>query len=151
MKTINPTDCLYYLISRASLISTSALKKGFALAGVEQVRPAYLGVLMTLWNEDGLQVADLGRKAGLEPSTMTGLLDRMERDGVISRQADPNDRRAQRIYLTESGSKSKCPVMKVVDQILARATAGISEDEMNNAKSILKKFLVNSQEIKGES
>ena len=33
------------------------------------VRPAYLGVLMSLWQEDGLRLAELGRRVALEPST----------------------------------------------------------------------------------
>ena len=86
----SPIDCPYYLISRVTLVVTSALKKGFTEAGVTAVKPAYLGVLLTLWREDGLKVIDLGRKAGLEPSTMTGLLDRMERDTLLYREADPS-------------------------------------------------------------
>ena len=92
MKLNSVKECPYYLISRVSLVVTSALKKGFANAGVEQVRPAYLCALMSLWQEDGLKVIELGKKAGLEPSTMTGLLDRMERDGLVSRTTDPRDR-----------------------------------------------------------
>ena len=76
---IDPEECPYYLITRVSLGATAAMKRGFIEAGIGFVRPAYLGSLMSLWREDGLKVIDLGRRAGLEPSTMTGLLDRMER------------------------------------------------------------------------
>ena len=76
-----PPDCPYYLISRSMLAVTSLLKKGFANEGINTIKPAYLSVLLSLWNEDGLKGNELGRRAGLEPSTMTGLLDRMERDG----------------------------------------------------------------------
>ena len=103
-------ECPYYLISRVSLVVTSALKKGFADAGVEKVRPAYLCVMMSLWKENGLKVIELGKKAGLEPSTMTGLLDRMERDGLVSRTMDPRDRRVIRINLTETGRQLRDPV-----------------------------------------
>ena len=97
------TDCPYYLISRATLVVTAALRRGMAEAGVGHVRPAYVGVLMSLWRDDGLKVGELGRRAGLEPSTMTGLLDRMERDGLLERGPDPTDRRALRILLTQKG------------------------------------------------
>ena len=142
----NPIDCPYYLISRVSLVVTSALKKGFTEAGVTAVKPAYLGALLTLWREDGLKVIDLGRKAGLEPSTMTGLLDRMERDALLYREADPSDRRAQRIYLTATGRETKVPVLKVVDEVLAEVFKGIDEKEIRNTKNVLQRVLTNAQE-----
>jgi DNA-binding MarR family transcriptional regulator len=146
MLETNPTDCPYYLISRVTLFVTSTLKRGFTDAGLTAVKPAYLGVLLTLWCEDGLKVIDLGRKSGLEPSTMTGLLDRMERDELLYREADPSDRRAQRIYLTTTGREVKMPVLRVVDKVLAGVFKGIAEKELHNTKDILQRVLANAQE-----
>lgn len=144
MTVTNPIECPYYLISRVTLVVTSALKKGFAEAGVEQVKPAYLGVLLSLWQEDGLQVARLGRRAGLEPSTMTGLLDRMERDGLAKRVADPRDRRAQRICLTTEGRNIQDTVTVVVDRILSNVFEGIPAEQIKAAKDILRQVLANT-------
>lgn len=144
MTVTNPIECPYYLISRVTLVVTSALKKGFAEAGVEQVKPAYLGVLLSLWQEDGLQVARLGRRAGLEPSTMTGLLDRMERDGLAKRVADPRDRRAQRICLTTEGRNIQDTVTVVVDRILSKVFEGIPAEQIKAAKDILRQVLGNT-------
>ena len=139
-------ECPYYLISRVSLVVTSALKKGFADAGVEKVRPAYLCVMMSLWKEDGLKVIELGKKAGLEPSTMTGLLDRMERDGLASRTTDPKDRRVLRIYLTETGQNVRNPVLKVIDDVLEDVFAGISKEDISHTKNLLRHVLANAHE-----
>jgi DNA-binding MarR family transcriptional regulator len=76
-----------------TLVVTSALKEGLASAGVGDVKPAYLGALFALWKEDGLKVVELGRRSGLETSSMTGLIDRMERDGLLERRDDASDRR----------------------------------------------------------
>lgn len=148
MEVIRPTDCLYYLISRATLLATSVLKKELEAAGVPQVRPAYLGVLLALWNQDGLGALELGRRAGLEPSSTTGLLDRMERDELIRREADPGDRRAQRICLTHTGKQSQQKVMEVVDRMLACGSRGVGSDEVARTKEILRQFLSNLQEHK---
>ena len=139
-------ECPYYLISRVSLMVTSALKKGFADAGVQKVRPAYLCVMMSLWEEDGLKVIELGKKAGLEPSTMTGLLDRMERDGLVSRTMDPRDRRVLRIYLNETGQNVRDPVLKVIDDVLADVFAGISKEDISHTKNLLRHVLANAHE-----
>jgi DNA-binding MarR family transcriptional regulator len=141
-----PEECPYYLLSRASLSATGALRRGFAEAGVENVRPAYLGVLLALWEEDGLKVLDLSRKAGLEPSTMTGLLDRMERDQLLTRTPDLEDRRVQRISLTRLGVDAKEPIMKAVDNTLSKILAGISEEDVEYLKRLLRKMLSNTGE-----
>jgi DNA-binding MarR family transcriptional regulator len=144
------TDCPYYLVTRVALQVTSALKKGFIEAGVRRVRPAYLGVLMSLWREDGLKVAALGHQAGLEPSTMTGLLDRMERDGLVARSVDPLDRRAQRISLTQPGHAVKESVETVVEQVMAKVFADIAQPELEQAKRLLRRVLGNLQEVAGK-
>ena len=47
--------------------------------------------------------ADLAEMAGVTRATMTGLIDTLEKDGLVWREADPNDRRAMLVHLTESG------------------------------------------------
>ena len=142
----DPTDCPYYLISRATLVATSALKKALADAGMDQVKPAYLGALLVLWKGDGLKAVELGRRAGLETSTMTGLLDRMERDSLVRRAADPMDRRAHNILLTEEGREIQSTVLGIVDRVLSQVFRGISRDELNLASGVLKRVLANAQE-----
>ena len=137
-------ECPYYLISRVSLSVTAALKKEFASSGVEQVKPAYLCVLMSLWQADGLKVIELSKKAGLEPSTMTGLLDRMERDELVERTTDLTDRRVLRIHLTKIGQQVRDPVLNVVDRVIAQVFAGIPQDDISQTKNLLRHVLANA-------
>jgi len=146
MTLINLTDCPYYLISRITLQVTSALKKEFTSVGVTEVKPAYLGVLFTLWKKDGLKVVALGRQAGLEPSTMTGLIDRMEKSGLVYRDADPNDRRVQLVYLTKEGRSVEKLTMEGVDHVLSKIFKGISGQELSQTMDMLKQVLKNAQE-----
>ncbi len=57
-------------------------------------------LLAHLGRNDGMQQKQLARILDVTAITLTGLLDRMERDGWIERRDDPDDRRAKRIYLT---------------------------------------------------
>ena len=141
---IDPKDCPYYLISRSTLAVTAELKQEFASAGLEGLRPAYLGVLMSLWREDGLSAVELARRAGLEPSTMTGLLDRMERDKLLMRHAHPEDRRAQRIYLTDTGRSVRKPTLAAVDRTLARVLQGVPAADLTRIKDTLRRILANT-------
>lgn len=145
MQITRSTDCPYYIISRITLFVTAALKKKFAQAGIA-VRPAYLGVLLVLWHEDGLKTIELAKKAGLEPSTMTGLVDRLERDGLVFRALDPNDRRAQQIFLTAEGRAVQGPVLEVVSKTLDQVFAGVQEQELSITMEVLKQVLSNAQE-----
>ena len=137
-------DCLYYLLTRASVVATSLLKKDLAAAGVGHVKPAFLAVLLVLWEEDGLQAAEVARRAGLEPSTITGLLDRLEQLQLVERQADPEDRRAVRIHLTRAAAKLEKTVRSVVDLVLVKAGEGIDPRDLEISRSVLKRFLTNS-------
>ncbi len=137
-------DCPYYLLTRASLATTHVLKQELGAAGAAGVRPAYIGVLMCLWSEDGRNVGELGRCAGLEPSTMTGLLDRMARDGLLTREPDPDDRRAHRIHLTDIGRAAEEPVQRVVDGVLRQMTTGIDDEDVTVFKEILRQVVVNA-------
>ena len=147
MTDVEVTECPYYLISRASLAITSELRRELAAAGVWDVRPAYLGVLLTLWTEDGLRIHELGRRAGLEPSTMTGLLDRMERDRLVSREPDPQDRRAHRIVLSARGRDVKEAVLEVIDRTMDAAFAGIEEADTEAMKRLLRQVLTNTDRV----
>ena len=137
-------ECPYYLISRVGLLVTAALKKEFASSGVGQVKPAYLCVLMSLWQADGLKVIELSKKAGLEPSTMTGLLDRMERDDLVARTADLTDRRVLRINLTKTGRQVRDPVLKVVERVITEVFAGIPQEGISQTKKFLRQVLANA-------
>jgi MarR family transcriptional regulator, organic hydroperoxide resistance regulator len=137
-------DCPYYLLTRASLATTAVMRRELAAAGYERIRPAYLGALMCLWSGDGRKVGELGRCAGLEPSTMTGLVDRMERDGLLERRPDPHDRRAWRVFLTDAGQRAEATVTEVVDTTLDRMTDGLDEADTDTFKRILGQVLANA-------
>ena len=60
-------------------------------------------VMMVLWEQDDLMVSALGQRLMLDSGTLTPLLKRMEKGGLLHRRRDPADERRVRITLTESG------------------------------------------------
>ena len=130
MNYLSPEDSTYFLVTRASLAVTTIFKKMLIRDDLTEIKPSYLGALMCLWasegmdemlskfgSKDGMRLTELGRCAGLEPSTITGLVDRMERDGLVSRKNVPNDRRAQKATLTEK--VSTCILMSTASYLQA--------------------------------
>lgn len=60
-------------------------------------------VLQSLGLEGGRGIAAIGQQLGLTPSTMTGLVDRLEEQGFLRRESHPSDRRATVLRLTRKG------------------------------------------------
>ena len=66
--------------------------------------PQYL-VLMVLWEKDEQPVNDIARRLVLETNTVTPLLQRMEKLGLISRKKGEQDKRQQIVSLTKKGKQ----------------------------------------------
>ena len=64
-----------------------------------------LWALKTLSRHDGLALGDLSRQMYLHPSTITGVIDRLERKGYVARDRDRNDRRVVKVKLTPAGEE----------------------------------------------
>ena len=61
---------------------------------------AQWAVLARLESNEGLKQSELAEMLDLQPITLTRLVDRLCANGLIERRADPDDRRAKRLYLT---------------------------------------------------
>jgi MarR family transcriptional regulator, organic hydroperoxide resistance regulator len=72
------------------------------LAPLGLTYPQYL-VMLVLWAEDGLGVAQTGERLGLDSATLTPLLKRLEAAGLLQRQRDAGDERRLRLLLTPAG------------------------------------------------
>jgi DNA-binding MarR family transcriptional regulator len=93
-------DDLGFLLAKATQRWNELLAARFAAAGFADVRPSYGSVLLPLYEQDGLRMGELGRRARLSKQTMTTLVARLERDGLVERRPDPVDARAQLVFLT---------------------------------------------------
>ena len=71
--------------------------------------PQYLA-LVALWEEDAVSVGHLGERLSLDSATLTPLLKRLERQGLVERRRDGEDERVVRISLTKKGRalEAKC-------------------------------------------
>ena len=60
--------------------------------------------------EDAASVKELVQRTGQRPSTLTGVLDRLERRGLLARTAHPRDRRSLQVELTPEGRRTRARV-----------------------------------------
>jgi MarR family transcriptional regulator, transcriptional regulator for hemolysin len=89
-------------------------------------------VLVRLDRFEGLKQSELAEMMDLRPITLTRLLDRLCSSGLIERRPDPNDQRANRLYLTAAGR----PVLERFDDrgedLVATALAGVPRESIES-------------------
>ena len=98
------------------------------------------GLLGFLWQEDGLSQAELSTRSQIDRTTMGGLIDRLEKEGLVRRLADPDDRRAYRICLTSKGKSLEDELCTIAVRSQNRFTAALTEDELETLKKLLQKL-----------
>ena len=100
-------DDVGFLLAKAAQRWNELLAERFTAAGYADVRPSYGSALLPLYEEDGLRMGELARRARLSKQTMTDMIRRLERDGLVERHPDPSDARASLIFLTERSRRFK--------------------------------------------
>jgi DNA-binding MarR family transcriptional regulator len=117
MREVRATrENLGYLLAKASQRWNELLYEAFVGEGFGDVRPAYGSVLLPLFEQDGLRMGELASRARLSKQTITTLVRLTERNGLVRRERDREDRRAFRVYLT-SRARSFQPV---AERVLAK-------------------------------
>lgn len=91
--------------------------------------------------------AELAEAAGVTRATMTGLIDTLERDGLVRREPDPDDRRMMSVRLTAKAEIYLRQMLPGHFQTMARLMAPLSEGERKTLVRLLTKILQNASEI----
>lgn len=131
---------LVYNLARTYIILNKLMSKFFVDFGLT---PAKLNILLALrlaGGERGLPQNEIGNKLVVSASNMTGLIDRLEKEGLASRVDDPNDRRVKLIKITKKGSELLDKVWKPYTQKLEEVTSVLSEEEKTDTIKILTKW-----------
>ena len=94
-------------------------------------------VLGSLALEGRLSQTDLAERMRIEPPTLVGILDRMERDGWIRRGSDKNDRRKKLVEATSAARPVWTKIVAVAKRVRARATRGMTPSQLAQLKKLL--------------
>jgi DNA-binding MarR family transcriptional regulator len=102
-------------------------------------------LLKQLWQQEGRSQVELQELLGLDGATVTGLVQRMTILGLIQRQPDPDDRRVQRVFLTERGRALEQITRSLESEVNNRALEGFSADERTFFARLLTRALQNCE------
>jgi MarR family transcriptional regulator for hemolysin len=145
-----------------ALIDSARLLKTYADQRARQfgISHAQWAVLARLDRAEGLKQSELAELLDLQPISLTRLLDRLAANGLIERKPDPNDRRANRLYLTpaarplldrllELGSGIMIDVLQGLDRKTAEELLRDLETVKTNLRGLIARNSETSQAANG--
>src|ERR671937_637983 len=132
---------LGFLVAKASQRWNELLYERFAREGYPEVRPAYGSILLPLFEQDGLRMGELARRARLSKQTMTTMVRLLERDGLVRREPDPHDGRAFRIVLTDRARRFEPVAERTLEELAALAQQRFGDRRLASVKHALKEWI----------
>lgn len=132
-----------YLISRIKQVGTRIFDRMLAESGIDSFNGAQGRILYVLWQHDDISISSLSARTSLANTTLTAMLDRMEKIGLIIRKPDPSDRRNRLIALTEKARSLQGDYTNISQQMNELYYAGFSEKEIMVFEGYLQRVLSN--------
>ena len=131
------SHCINYLLN----VSQHRVNQRFAaLLAPYDITPAQYGVLNCLWTYDLHGPTEIAQMLCLRTTTVSGILDRMQKQGLIQRELNPDDCRCLRVVLAPKGEQIRERVLELVDQLNREVLAGVSPEEQEALFSALRKI-----------
>jgi DNA-binding MarR family transcriptional regulator len=138
---MGPLDSyLPYLLNRAGVRIAASFS--------EEVRP--LGATLQMWRvlaalreRDGRRMGDLSETTSIEVSTLTRLVDAMEKKGLVARRRDAGDARAIALRVTPTGRRLTRRLLPIAERYERVALDGFSAAETNALKAALRRLYGN--------
>jgi DNA-binding MarR family transcriptional regulator len=125
-------DQLCFALYAASKAVSGAYRP--LLKGLGLTYPQYLAML-AVWEQDGRTVAELGSAVDLDSGTLSPLLQRLERAGLVRRDRAGDDERVVRVYVTPAGAAMEAQVTPV--RIAVESATGLGTSEFEELRSSL--------------
>ena len=130
-------DYLPYLLNRAG----ARLAASFG----EEVRP--LGATLQTWRvlaalreRDGRRMGDLSETTAIEVSTLTRLVDGMERRRLVRRRRDPADARVVLLHVAPAGRRLTARLLPIAERYEREALAGFSPRDADRLRAALRRL-----------
>ncbi|MFO7749426.1 MAG: MarR family transcriptional regulator [Desulfobacteraceae bacterium] len=130
-------DCIFFQLSRVSRSGARFWHKKVAGFGITSAQAL---VLLFLSEEDRITSKYLGRKLELDSATLTGLIDRLAKAGLVERCDNPHDRRAILVCLTRQGWKTAHGIQMIVEEANLSFLSGLTGEEGLILRALLKKL-----------
>jgi DNA-binding MarR family transcriptional regulator len=139
---IAPEKQIQHWVNRLGFVLRRDLQDRFRAAGIKMGAEEW-AVLLLLWQEDGQTPGALALRSVKDQTTLTRLLDGMERKGLVNRTPDMNDRRRVRVNLTAKGQGMQATLVPLAARLIEQSQRGISVEDLQITRRVLRQMTDN--------
>lgn len=132
-----------FQISKIKQLGDRVFEKILTAQGIEAFNGAQGRILYVLWQEDGVPIKTIAERCGLAITSLTTMLERMEKSGLIIRKQDSGDKRKTLIFLTDKAKALKEDYDAVSDRMSTIFYQGFTEEEIRNFEEHLERIRLN--------
>jgi DNA-binding MarR family transcriptional regulator len=148
MASKRPTGELYALLHAAGAVE-GQVDRALARIGLSLPKLAALAQLHAAG--ESMPLGELASRLACVKSNVTQLVDRLEADGLVSREPDPNDRRSRLAVLTSAGRKAFEAGTRVQQQAEREAFGSLSADESQQLQALIAKLQTGEKKVNAAS
>jgi len=130
----------------SELVKLHRYKVHEKLVNHPELYPGQPPLLFQLDREDGQTQKSLAEQLRRAPATVTVMLKRMEASGYVRREADPNDLRSLRVYLTNQGRSALKDLREVFQELEHQAQEGFTPEETQLMSALAQRMIHNLRE-----
>ena len=134
------------LIGQVHRLSTKRFVQNSHTHGLEISLDQWL-VLGPVWKNDGISQKDIAEYCGKDKTSITKIIDTLEKKNLVVRVTDQLDHRVKRVVLSQKGRELFLSALPVMAQTRDELRSGISDKEIEALKSILNKIYKNLNDI----
>lgn len=140
-------SCINFILSNTQNAVYGYFKKRLQAF---DITPSQYALLQCLYAQDGLTPSQLAQALRLDTSSITGILGRLEKKGLIDRVYSQEDRRSVRIHLRDEGKALWAQVDRVIEDANATITAGLDQERYEQLLAALTLLEHNTEAAQSE-
>ncbi len=132
-----------FQVSKIKQLGDRIFEKILAEYGIEAFNGAQGRILYVLFQEDGVPIKTVSEKCGLAITSLTTMLERMEKSGLIQRRQDSVDKRKTLLFLTDKARDLEQDYIAVSEEMGDIYYQGFTEEEVKAAEAYLDRIRMN--------
>jgi len=125
---------LMWAVDHALQRASKRMSRTIGLTGPQRL------VIRMLGEDPGLSPGEIAGRLHLDPSTLTGIIQRLERRALVVRHRDPADGRRYRLELSDRGHRVTVPPAGTIEAAVADTLAGCRPEEIRAARSFFQRL-----------
>ena len=135
-----------FIVTKIKQLGDRIFERILAEKNIDAFNGAQGRILYVLWQEDGVPIKIISEKSGLAITSLTTMLERMEKNGLISRKTDEADKRKTLLFLTDKAKELKEAYDSVSNEMGNIYYRDFTDKEILQFEEYLNRIRVNLEE-----